>query len=91
MESALRAIVNKLLSIDAPTKTDLDNAKFEVSREYNLSRILGNSEILAVLRPCELEKLIPILDYVIGIQMAVKKIEKLLNHRLWIMDQLLQP
>jgi elongator complex protein 3 len=61
LESALRAIVNKLLSIEAPTKTDLDNAKFEVSREYDLSRILGNSEILAVLRPCELEKLIPIL------------------------------
>lgn len=61
MEPALRALVERLLEYPSPTRGDVDRLKVEVSREYKLGRIPGNSEIIAVLKPEEGEALIPLL------------------------------
>ena len=61
MEPALREIVERLLGHPSPTRSDVDRLKVEVSREHGLGRIPGNSEIIAVLRPEEVDALIPIL------------------------------
>ena len=61
MSSALREIIETLLSLDEPTREDLDVAKYRATRKYSLGRIPGNSEIIAALRPDERERLIPLL------------------------------
>ncbi len=61
MSSALREIIETLLSLDEPTREDLDVAKYKATRKYSLGRIPGNSEIIAALRPDERERLVPLL------------------------------
>ena len=61
MEPALRAIVERLLSIKSPSRLDVGRVKVEVSREYRLSRIPGNSEVIGVLEPDEVDLLLPVL------------------------------
>jgi len=61
LSSALREIIETLLSLDEPTREDLDVAKYRATRKYSLGRIPGNSEIIAALRPDERERLIPLL------------------------------
>ncbi len=61
MDRALREIVEKLLSIDEPSRVDLDRFKIEVARAYELPKIPRNSEVLAILTEEEAELLLPIL------------------------------
>ncbi len=61
MDRALREIVEKLLSIDEPSRSDLDRVKIEVARAYGLPQIPRNSEIIAALAEDEAELLLPIL------------------------------
>jgi len=61
LEPALRDLVERLLEHPSPTRGDVERLKVEVSREYKLGRIPGNSEIIAVLRTEEFEALIPVL------------------------------
>ncbi|UCH58060.1 MAG: tRNA uridine(34) 5-carboxymethylaminomethyl modification radical SAM/GNAT enzyme Elp3 [Candidatus Bathyarchaeota archaeon] len=61
MVAALRAIVEKLLSLPSPSRSDVDRVKFEVSREYGLGGIPGNAEIICALSPDEVERLLPLL------------------------------
>jgi elongator complex protein 3 len=60
LDRALRKIIEKLLSIDEPSRSDLDRVKIEVARAYGLSQIPRNSEIIAALAENEAE-LLPIL------------------------------
>jgi elongator complex protein 3 len=61
LDRALREIVEKLLSIDEPSRSDLDRVKIEVARAYGLPQIPRNSEILAILKEDEAELLLPVL------------------------------
>ena len=61
MDRALREIVEKLLTIDEPSRVDLDRVKIDVARAYALPQIPRNSEILATLTEEEAELLLPIL------------------------------
>jgi len=61
LESAIRAIVDKLLSMPTPSKADVDEVKLAACREYKLNGIPTNSEIIRVLRPDEAERLLPLL------------------------------
>ncbi|HUS77227.1 MAG TPA: tRNA uridine(34) 5-carboxymethylaminomethyl modification radical SAM/GNAT enzyme Elp3 [Patescibacteria group bacterium] len=61
MESALRAAVEKLLSIPEPSRIDINKVKIEVCREYGLKRLPRNSEMIAVLTPPEAVRLLSIL------------------------------
>ncbi|MCW4050066.1 MAG: tRNA uridine(34) 5-carboxymethylaminomethyl modification radical SAM/GNAT enzyme Elp3 [Candidatus Bathyarchaeota archaeon] len=57
----LREIIDLLLQIQEPTRKDLEQAKFQVSRKYNLGRIPSNAELIKLLAPEERPILIPIL------------------------------
>jgi elongator complex protein 3 len=61
LDRALREIVDKLLQINDPTRSDLDQVKIEVARAHGLPQIPRNSEILATLSIEESELLLPIL------------------------------
>lgn len=61
MEHAFREIIEYLMEKDAPTKKDLDEAKFHVSRKYSIGYIPSNSQIIKLLTTQERTKLIPIL------------------------------
>jgi elongator complex protein 3 len=61
LDRALREIVEKLLQIDVPSRSDLDQVKIDVARHHKLPRIPRNSEILATLTEEEAELLLPIL------------------------------
>ena len=61
MQQPLREIIDILLSKDKPTRRDIEKAKFEVTRKYNLGYIPSNSEIIRLLEDDERDKLIPIL------------------------------
>jgi elongator complex protein 3 len=61
LDRAFREIVEKLLSIEDPSRADLDSVKIEVARAYGLPQIPRNSEILATLTEEEAELLLPVL------------------------------
>ena len=61
MQQPLREIIDLLLSKEEPSRRDLQKAKFQVTRKYNLGYIPSNSEIIAQLEGDERKKLIPIL------------------------------
>ena len=61
LETALREIIDRLLEITSPSKTDIDKIKIDVSRLYRLNGIPSNAEIIGALRPDEVERLIPVL------------------------------
>jgi len=61
LEQALRSIIIKLLELDDPTRDDLDRIKIEASREFGLSLIPGNAEVIGVLKESERERLIRVL------------------------------
>lgn len=61
MEAALRAVVERLLHLPSPSRKDVNKVKVEACREHGLDRIPGNAEIIAVLRPGEAERLLPVL------------------------------
>ncbi len=61
MESALRAIAERLLEIPSPSRADVNRIKIEVSREHRLGGIPGNAEVIGILRPHEAERLLPVL------------------------------
>lgn len=61
MDSTLREIVNKLLQINVPSRSDLNQIKIEVARNHRLPSIPRNSEILATLTEEEAELLLPVL------------------------------
>ena len=61
MDRALREIVEKLIQIDEPSRSDLDRVKIEVARAHGLPQIPRNSEILATLTEDEAKILLPIL------------------------------
>jgi elongator complex protein 3 len=61
LDSTLREIVNKLLQINVPSRSDLNQIKIEVARNHRLPSIPRNSEILATLTEEEAELLLPVL------------------------------
>jgi elongator complex protein 3 len=61
LDSTLREIVNKLLQINIPSRSDLNQIKIEVARNHRLPSIPRNSEILATLTEEEAELLLPVL------------------------------
>jgi elongator complex protein 3 len=61
LEAALRAIVERLLAIPSPSRADVDRVKFAVCKDFGLGGIPGNAEIIAALKPDEVERLLPIL------------------------------
>jgi len=61
LQQPLREIIDILLSKDQPTRRDLEKAKFEVTRKYNLGYIPSNSELIRLLEDDEREQLIHIL------------------------------
>jgi len=61
LDRAFREIVEKLILINKPSRSDLDRLKIEVARAHGLPAIPRNSEILKVLTEDELEFLTPIL------------------------------
>jgi elongator complex protein 3 len=54
-------IIEALLSLDEPTREDLDVAKYRATRRYSLGRVPSNSEIIAALNTEERRRLIPLL------------------------------
>ncbi|MBD3204801.1 tRNA uridine(34) 5-carboxymethylaminomethyl modification radical SAM/GNAT enzyme Elp3 [Candidatus Bathyarchaeota archaeon] len=61
LQPHLREIIEILKDTDKPTKKDLEQAKFEVARKYNLDRIPGNSSIIRLLNDSERDNLLHIL------------------------------
>ena len=61
LDPSLRAIINQLLDLDSPSRADVNRIKFEVCRELHTSGLPSNSQIIAVLKPEELERLLPVL------------------------------
>jgi elongator complex protein 3 len=61
LEATLRAIVERLLAIPSPSRTDVDRIKFDACKDFGLGGIPGNAEIIAALKPDEVERLLPIL------------------------------
>jgi elongator complex protein 3 len=61
LKPALRAIVERLLEIPSPGRSDVDRIKLQVCRELGLGGIPANSEIISVLEPHEAEILLPLL------------------------------
>ncbi|TRO59293.1 tRNA uridine(34) 5-carboxymethylaminomethyl modification radical SAM/GNAT enzyme Elp3 [Candidatus Bathyarchaeota archaeon] len=61
MNQALREIIDILLSKPNPSRRDLEEAKFEVTRKYNLGYIPSNSSLIRLLDDDERERLIPLL------------------------------
>ncbi len=60
MVDASRAIIERLLNIRNPSREDVEKAKFEVCRVFNLSKIPSNSELIKSLKPGE-ERLLEVL------------------------------
>ena len=56
-----RAVIDRLLCLEIPRRADVDRLKFEVCRELGTPGLPSNSEIIAALKPGEVEKLLPIL------------------------------
>jgi elongator complex protein 3 len=61
LSSNLRDIIERLLLTPKPSSYELNRIKIEVSREYKLGRIPGNSQIINALKPEEVDRLMPIL------------------------------
>jgi elongator complex protein 3 len=61
LQNHLREIIEILLSIDSPTRRNVEQAKFTVTKKHNLGYVPSNSELIALLTPDEREELIPIL------------------------------
>jgi elongator complex protein 3 len=59
--AALRKIVEELLELPEPKGIDLGRIKIHVAREYELSTMPSNSEIIGELRAKERTKLLPLL------------------------------
>jgi len=61
LSSALREIIDELLSLDEPTREDMNVAKYRATRKHGLGRVPSNSEIIVALRPEERGRLVPLL------------------------------
>jgi len=61
LQQQLREIIDILLSKPNPTSRDLQEAKFEVTRKYNLGYIPSNSELIKLLKDPERTRLISLL------------------------------
>jgi elongator complex protein 3 len=59
--NAYREIIKLLLGISSPTKKDLDYVKMKIAKEYRLTKVPSNAEIIQNLKPEEHFKLLPIL------------------------------
>jgi elongator complex protein 3 len=59
--AAYREIIQRLMEIPNPTKSDVDHIKIKVAGKHSLNKIPSNSEILQHLKPEESVKLLPIL------------------------------
>ena len=51
MQNHLREIIEILLSIDEPTRRNVEQAKFKVTKKYRLGYVPSNSELIALLTP----------------------------------------
>lgn len=58
---ACREIIDYLVRIPSPTKADVNAAKLRVASKYSLKRFPSNSELIALLKPHEKLKLLPLL------------------------------
>jgi elongator complex protein 3 len=61
LQTQLREIIEILKKEDEPTKKDLEHAKFEIARKYNLNKIPGNASLIRILDESEKKKLLPLL------------------------------
>lgn len=60
-DKAARDIINTLLLLSNPTRTDVNHIKTKIAKKYKLKRILSNSEIINALSHDERPRLLPIL------------------------------
>jgi len=60
-EKACRAIIEALMALEHPTPRELHRLKLQVAEAYGLDRVPRNSDLIALLRPGERKKLLPIL------------------------------
>lgn len=61
MSTNLREVVDELLSLEDPTRGDIDKVKTEFARAHGLNRVPRNSELIAVLNEGEKRILLPVL------------------------------
>jgi len=61
LQNHLREIIEILLSIDEPTRRNVEQAKFKVTKKYRLPYVPSNSQLIALLTPDERTILISIL------------------------------
>lgn len=59
--SALREIIDSLMSIPCPGSDDVNRAKKCIAAKYRLEKVPSNSELIGLLADKELDKLLPIL------------------------------
>ena len=60
-KAACREILDALMALEQPTRRDVEKLKMAVFKRYRLPRMPRNSELIALLRPWEREKLLPVL------------------------------
>jgi elongator complex protein 3 len=58
---AYREIIQRLMEMPNPTKSDLDSLKVKAAGKYGLGKVPSNSQIIRHLKPEETAKLLPIL------------------------------
>src|SRR4030042_1089336 len=60
-KTACREIIEFLIEIQNPTKSNIDHFKMQVSGKHNLPKVPSNSELIHYLKADEKDKLLPIL------------------------------
>jgi elongator complex protein 3 len=60
-EVALREIIAILLSMQSPTSEDVNRLKIKIAAKYHLEAVPSNADLIAVLSPSEIKKLLPII------------------------------
>jgi elongator complex protein 3 len=60
-DNPARDVINALLLLSQPTRSDVHRVKIQVAAKHKLKRMLSNAEIINALKPKERPKLLPIL------------------------------
>ena len=61
MKKALREAVETLMQIPSPSRNDVDKVKLMIAAKHKLGKVPSNSELIAVLKEEEKQKLLPLL------------------------------
>jgi elongator complex protein 3 len=60
-DTAIREIIDMLLSMQSPTHDDVNRLKIKTAAKYHLKAVPSNADLIAFLSPSEAKKLLPII------------------------------